>query len=456
MVRSTIIERPGEQEIDLPPELQPSPERHVSPFLAILQLLWRQRIQLGKLSLAGFLLATIIAWLIPNSYEATVQLMPPDNSSGSAMAALAGLMGKSGLMGSSLIGDMLGSLGQQNMGAVFVGVMRSRTVEDRIINRFDLRKVYWRKKYVDTREKLEARTDIREDRKTGIISIAVSDRNRKRSAAIAQAYVDELNLLLAEVTNSAARRERIFLEKRLTVVNDELKQAAKNLSDFSSKNATLDPKDQGRAIVESAAVLQGELIAAQSELSGLEQIYTSDNVRVRALHSRVAELQEQLGKIAGKDYAGTTTLDASALYPSLRQLPILGLQYAEMYRQVKIDETVFEILTEEYEMAKIQEAKDIPSVKILDSPQPPEKKSSPSRWLIIFLGAFAGFLLGGCWIVGTQLWSETDPGQPHKAFLMQVWADLQPAVQKGVTRFRVRSTNHRNGDDSGIPPMNEQ
>lgn len=451
MDRSTIIVKSSEREIELPPELQPD-ERRSSPFLTISQLLWQRRRQVGRMTLAGLLLATVIAWLIPNSYEATVQLMPPDSSSGSAMAALAGLMGKSGLMGGSLIGDMLGGLGQQNLGAVFVGVMRSRTVEDRIINRFDLRKVYWRKKYVDTREKLEARTDIKEDRKTGIIEISVSDRDRKRATAMAQAYVDELNRLVAQVSNSAARKERIFLENRLVVVDNELKQAAKNLSEFSSKNATLDPKDQGRAIVESAAVLQGQLIAEQSELSGLEQIYTPDNVRVRALRSRVAELQDQLGKIAGKDYAGTTTLDANSLYPSLRQLPVLGLQYAEMYRRVKIDETVFEILTQEYEMAKIQEAKDTPSVKVLDAPQLPEKKSSPSRWLIIFLGAFTGLLLSSCWIVGTQLWSEVDPSQPHKAFLTQVWADTQPVVQKSITQVKGRFTAHRNGHDNGSSP----
>jgi capsule polysaccharide export protein KpsE/RkpR len=250
--------------------------------------------------------------------------------------------------------------------------------------------------------------------------------------------VDELDRLVGEVNTSSAHRERVFLEQRLVVVHKELQAASKDFSEFSSKNTTLDIKEQGKAMMESAAVLQGQLIAAESELSGLQQIYTSDNVRVRSLEAQIAEFKRQLDKLGGKDYTGSPSLDSDSMYPSIRQLPIIGLQYAELYRHVKIEETVFEILTEQYELAKVQEAKETPSVKILDAPKPPEKKSWPPRLLLIFVGGIIGLALASCWIIGGELWSEIDPNEPHKQFISQVMTEIRPLVGAKASRLGAR------------------
>ena len=171
------------------------------------------------------------------------------------------------------------------------------------------------------------------------------------------------------------------------------------------------------------------MIAAQSELSGLEQIYAPENVRVRSLRAHVAELQDQLNKLGGKNYTGSTQLDPNSLYPSLRQLPVMAVRYGELYRHVKIDEVVFELLTQEYELAKVEEAKETPSVKVLDAAQPPERRSGPPRILIAFTGAFLALVFTACWIVGSEFWSEVDPNEPHKAFLTQ---EIIPVVRRKV------------------------
>src|SRR6185312_14547545 len=121
----------------------------------------------------------------------------------------------------------------------------------------------------------------------------------------------------------------------------------------------------GKAMVDAAAALQGQLIAAQAQLSGLQQIYTDNNVRVRAAEAHVEELQKKLNELGG---AGTQSdLESNnSLYPSIRKLPLLGVTYADLYRQTKIQETVYELLTQQYELAKMQEAKEIPTVKVLD------------------------------------------------------------------------------------------
>jgi len=432
-----------------PPEVQELQEPKISPILAITQLLWSRRALVGKMTLVGAAVAAAIALLIPNTYTALVRLMPPDTSTlnGGPMGMLMGSVslgeGGSGSSGASSIGSSLSDLlGGQKPGPLFVGLLNSRTVADGLINRFDLRKVYWRKTYLATRGKLKSNTDISEDKRSGIITIEVRDHDRARAAALAQAYVVELDRLLAHVNTSAASRERSFLEQRLTVINQELHDSAKELSDFSSQNSTLDPEEQGKAMVESTALLQGQLIAAQSELSGLEQIYTLENVRVRSLRAHIAELEAQLNKLGGKNYEGSTTLDPNTLYPSLRQLPVMALRYEELYRKVKIDETVFKLLTEEFEVAKVEEAKETPSVKVLDATQVPEKKSGPPRMLITLAGAFLGLVFAGCWIVVWQFWSEIDPQEPHKAFLTQ---QIIPAVHQQFAYCRRRLRRLRKG-----------
>jgi uncharacterized protein involved in exopolysaccharide biosynthesis len=415
--------------------------------LAVAWLLWEHRRQLAKATLAALVITAIMMLLIPNSYEAVVQLMPPDsNSLSGGMGMMTALMGMSdmGSSGGSSGGGGLASgigelLGGQKIGALFIGILDSRTIGDRIVDRFDLRKVYWVKTYASARKKLASRTTVAEDKKTGIIRIAVEDHDRERATAMAQAYVSELDRLLAQVNTSAASRERVFLEQRLSLVDGQLQIDSKKLSEFASKNATLDPEEQGKAMVEASAVLQGELIAAQSELSGLEQIYTSENVRVRSLKAHVVELQNQLNKIGGKNYSGSATLDPADLYPPMRQLPVLGLEYAGLFRRVKVDEAVFELLTKEYELAKVQEAKETPSVKVLDLARLPEKPSWPPRKWLTLAGGLLGFLLGGCWILGRQLWSEIDSAEPHKEFLCNVWGELKAFIREAAWRVRNRT-----------------
>jgi uncharacterized protein involved in exopolysaccharide biosynthesis len=284
--------------------------------------------------------------------------------------------------------------------------------------------VYWVKYWEDARKKLANRTQISEDKKTGIISITVFDSSPQRAAAIAQKYVDELNLLVAQVSSSSARRERIFLEQRLKAVRQELNTAALEFSHFASKNTAIDIPVQGKAMVESAARLQGDLIAAQSELTGLEQIYSTANVRVRSLRARVDELQKQLDKVGGKNFdVNDGRVDgAPQLYPSIRELPVLGVKYADLFRAVKIQEAVFEILTKQYEMAKVAEAKELPTVRVLDPPEIPERRSSPPRLIIVIFGTICGFIIGVGWLILESKWRRVGPDHPGKVMIRELMA----------------------------------
>jgi uncharacterized protein involved in exopolysaccharide biosynthesis len=426
-----IMEEPGAEEVSAA-ELR-------MRTVGQLRLLWGERQFLGKALLAGLVVGLLVAFLIPAKYESTVQLMPPDSQSTSGMAMLAALTSKSG--NSNLGGLASDLLGVKTSGALFIGVLGSRTVQERIVQRFQLKKVYWKSLDEDARRKLADRTGLNEDHKSGIISITVTDRDPRRAAAIAEAYVQELNQLVAELSTSSAHRERVFLEERLSAVKHDLDDASQNFSQFASKNAAIDIKAQGQAMVEAAAKLQGELIAAQSELKGLEQIYMPDNIRVRSVQARISELQSQLAKLGGNSSgqvnpAGTS---ADSPYPSIRELPLLGVTWGDLYRRTRIQEAVFETLTQQYELAKVQEAKEIPSVKELDPAQVPERKSFPPRTLITFLG---GFLFLGAAILGVFMrvqWNQTDDKDPGKLFAQEVFQSVNARMPWAT----------RNGSNSG-------
>ncbi|MGB7600550.1 MAG: GNVR domain-containing protein [Candidatus Sulfotelmatobacter sp.] len=408
--------------------------------LARLRLLWDERRSIARVTLAGLGVATAIAFLLPKQYRSTVQLMPPEPPSSSANM-LAALSAKAG----NGIGAMAGGLlGGNSTGALFVGVLRSRTLEDRLVERFDLRKVYGERLEEDACAKLAGNSGASEDRKTGIISITVLDHNPGRAAALAAAHVEELNRLISELSTSAAHRERVFLEERLKAVKQELDEVSNEFSQFASKNAAINIPEQGKAMVEAAALLQGQLIAAESELKGLSEIYTANNVRVRSVQARVSELRRQLEKLDGDSPAAKIASSpagppparpsseasdpARSDYPTIRELPLLGVTYADLLRRTKIQEAVYETLTQQYELAKVQEAKETPSVKVLDPASIPEKKSYPPRLAILFLGGCLGLAGGGIWVLARAGWEQVSPEDPGKALASEVFRTISRSM----------------------------
>jgi uncharacterized protein involved in exopolysaccharide biosynthesis len=424
------------------------------PSVAFLRKLWQERQALAKAMMAGFTAGLLVAFLIPSRYKSTVRLMPPDSQSQAtaSLGMLAALTSKSG--GGAMNGVAGDLLGIRGSGALFTGILRSRTVEDRLIQRFDLHKVYGFRLEEDTRATLLENTEISEDRKSGIISITVTDRDRQRATAIAQAYVEELNQLVAELSTSAAHRERVFLQERLGNVKRDLDDASVKFSQFESTNKTIDIKEQARAMVQGAAAIEGELIATESELKGLEEVYTENNVRTRAVRARIGELRRQLDKLGGRsasDSAADTPKDmprsselSDAAYPTIRKLPLLGVTYADLYRRVQIQEAVYETLTQQFELAKVQEAKETPSVKVLDPASLPERKSFPPRTLIAFLGAFVAAGAVVVSVVARSNWEQTDERDPGKLFAREVLQTVQARMPWAEPNgSRMQAATHR-------------
>jgi uncharacterized protein involved in exopolysaccharide biosynthesis len=431
-----------------PPTLVAATRREI--LIDRLWLLWNRRRFLMRATIVGFLGGALFAFLIPQRFESSAELMPPDSHSSSGAAMIAAIAGRAGGL-EALGGDLFGL---NSSGALFIGILNSRTVQDRIVDRFDLRKVYGCAFEYQARKKLSEHTSVGEDRLSGIITITVNDSDPKRATAIATAYVEELNRLVVDLATSSAHRERVFLEERLKSVKVELDEASKQFSEFSSKNTAIDIKEQGKAMIDATATLTGQLIAAESELRGLEQIYTPSNVRVRSVQARIGELRHQLEQLGGTDPAKPDSNQApdkngqasNSLYPPLRKLPLLGVTYADLYRQTKIEETVYETLTQEYELAKVQEAKETPSVKVLDVPIVPEHKSYPPRVEVALVCMVLSFGVAVVWILARARWAEVEALDPGKALAREVIGTVQARIPWKLIPSKI------NGASNGVHP----
>src|SRR5262249_54486884 len=273
--------------------------------------------------------------------------MPPEGASSGLAALLPALTKSPGL--TSLATDVMGA---KTSGALFIKVLESRTVRDDLIKKFDLQRRYGMDYWEETRKKLASRTDIAEDKKSGVISLTVRDRDPRLAMALADGYVEELGTVMGKVSTSAARQERIFVEQRLAEETKNLQQAEQQFSHFASTNMALNVPEQTKVTVEAAARLQGELIATRAQIEGLRQTYTDENIRVKSAQAHLNELERALAKINSGQSSASGPQDSSNPYPSVKNLPLLGVQWTDLYRNSKIHETVVEFLTQQYEMAR--------------------------------------------------------------------------------------------------------
>jgi capsule polysaccharide export protein KpsE/RkpR len=420
-------------------------------WVANTSLLWLKRRILLRTAGISLVIALAIAFLWPKQYESSARILPPANSMGGAamLAALAGRSsGSLGALG-ALAGGFLGGGGNTPL---FVDLLRSGSIAGQLIDRFDLQRVYGKRYRIDAAKSLARRTKIVDDKKSGVITITVTDTDPVRARDMAQAYLEELNRLVNRTSTSSARQERLFIEERLRGVQADLDKAQQRLSEFSSTHSTIDIKEQGRAMVDAASRLQSQLIVEQSGLDSLRQTYGDENIRVRSAQARIAGLQAEIAKISGSsqalpaDASGTDSGQAGAsgtgassgndLYPPLRQLPRLAVPYANLYREVKVQEGVYELLTQQYELARIQEAKDVPVVSVIDSPGIPEKKSFPPRLLMAFLLMVASVAVACLALLMQRQWQQVPASDPRKVLAHEVGRSVQRRLAAWAPRTK--------------------
>lgn len=337
-----------------------------------------------KMILGVFSIVTIAALatslLLPPTYSSKATLLPPQQQSSSVSALMGQLGGLAGAAGSLA--------GLKNPNDLYVGMLQSRTVADSIIARYKLEERYKQDTMLDTRKEFEKKRRITSG-KDGMISIEVDDKNPQVAADIANAHVDELMLLTKTFAITEASQRRLFFEKQLKLVKDELANAELALRKTQENTGMLQLSGQVQGIIASMAQLKGVIASKEVEAASMRTFATGQNPALVRVNEELRSLRGQLEKLQAKqgDKDG-------GLLASTGNLPEVGLEYVRKLRDVKYYETVFELLAKQFELAKIDEAKDTSTIQQLDKAIPADKKSGPKRMMIILAGLVGGLLLG--------------------------------------------------------------
>lgn len=318
-----------------------------------------------------FLMAIITAGmtlLLANVYTATTRILPPQSQS-SASAMLAQQLG--GLAG------LAGAAGIKNASDLYVGMLRSRTVADNLIQRFDLNKVYEQRFQSNTRSQLEKNTVIAPG-KDGIISIHVDDKDPKQAAEIANAYVEELFKLTKVLAVTEASQRRLFFERQLAEAKDSLVAAEVTARQALETGGLVQVEGQGRALAEMTARLRGQITVKEVQIGAMRTFASDRNPDLRLAQQELESLKRELAKFEG----------TSERPPERRKAgKSEGLNSVGLLRNVKYHETIYELLAKQFELSKIDEARDSAVVQVMDRALEPDRKSKPKRLQIVILVA---------------------------------------------------------------------
>ena len=379
------------QQIPLPPN---SPEEDEIKLTDLLLVLLKRKTMILLLVVFAIVVSVILSLQIPNKYTATARILPPKDSS----SGMSGILSQAGALG-GLASQFIG--GGKSTSDIYVGIMQSRTVADTLIKKFDLQKNYGQEFLADVYLTLTSRTKFEVSPTAQIVSVSVEDVDRERAAQMANTYIDALDQINRTVNTNEGQRKRVFLEKRLQSVKEDLARAETTLKEFQEKYKVVAIEEQAKATIGGAAAIIGQIIAAQTELEVLKQFGTERQNEAVMLSSKVEELQRHLSRMEsgnpGKDVLQDSKVGNQAIpgfYIPFDELPNLGLQLVRLMREAKIQEEVFKLLTSQFEVAKIEEAKDVNTIQVLDRAFPPDKKSGPKRGIIVIASTVAGFFVG--------------------------------------------------------------
>jgi tyrosine-protein kinase Etk/Wzc len=334
-------------------------------------------------TLAFAVLAIIVSLLLPKRYTAMVTLLPPQQGS-STSAALAQQFGNLGGM-AALAGN---SLGLKNPNEMLVALMRSRTVEDAMVQRFELMKEYRETYPSEARKDLEKHTTIDGSGKDGLIHLSIEDRDSNRAAELANGYIDQFRKLSEHMAISEASQRRLFFEQQLADAKNELAAAEQALMFTEEHTGLIQLDSQSRALIESAAALRAQVMAKEVQIKSLETFATSENAQVVQARQELQGLQAQLARLGG---SGDSS-DLDLIVPK-GKVPGAGLEYVRKLRDVKYYETIFDILARQFEMAKLDEAKQGALIQVVDAAVAPDRRSFPKRGLIVVAVTLLGFLV---------------------------------------------------------------
>ena len=352
-------------------------------------------------SFLAALLTAIVVLIIPVTFTATTTILPPQQQESSGMAMLGQLGGLASLAGG---GGAASALGLKNPDDLYVGLLQSERVTDGIIRRFDLMRVYKAKKLSDARKTLKSNTKVLSE-KSSLISISVEDHDAKRAADLANAYVAGLHDLMSHLAVTSAAQRRVFFEQQVEQEKSKLADAEVALEETEKKTGIIQPQGQAQAVIATIMQLRAQIAVSEVELGALRTSATDQNPEVITLQSQIAALRAQLADFE-KGHPESAAMDENVLTPT-SQVPAASLEYLRGMRDVRYQETLFEFMARQYEMAKVDEAKQGQLIQVVDPALVPERRSWPPRTLLTLLAFILGAMFSSFWVILQSAYQHT-------------------------------------------------
>ncbi len=375
-----VVEREGEIG-------EPQPVRHEDDEVSLLDLLIilaSRKWLIFKITAAFGIVALLVSLVLPKRFTAVATVLPPQQNS-SLTSMLASQLGGLGSL-VNLAGGGSGLL--KNPNDMYVSMFKSETVEDGVIQQFGLMKEYKAKRISDARKTFEHNFTIDGSNKDGLLHLSVEDKDPKRAAQLANGWIDQFRKLSESLAISEASQRRLFFGDQLQQAKSNLSAAEEALKETEQKTGIIQVGAQASALIQSAAVLRAQIVAKQVQLQALRSYATNENSRVVELQQELNSLQSQLAKLGGSG-----DMSSAGLILPKGQVPEAGLEYTRKLRDVEYQQTLFEILARQFELAKLDEAKEGAVVQVVDPALPPDRKSFPHRGLITIATALVGFIL---------------------------------------------------------------
>jgi uncharacterized protein involved in exopolysaccharide biosynthesis len=351
----------------------------LNPLDYLIVLLKWKKLILG-ITFASPIIAAIIVLNMTPIYRAETTILAPQQSGSSLAMGLLSQMGSMGVPSAAL--------GIQTSSDLYAEMIKSRTVTDKIIDMFNLMKLYDVKFREEARKRLlDDVLDVEVSKTSGLVIIAVEDKDAERASKIANAFVIELKNLTKGLAITEAAQRRLFFEDQLKDVKVALTRSEEGLKGFSEKTGAIQVDEQAKAIIESIANLRAQIAAKEVELKVMRTYSTSNNPDLQKTEEALRGLKVEVAKLEAKGGKNPDPILPAG------SLPEIGTEYLRRLRDIKFNETLFELLAKQYELAKLDEARDSVVIQVVDKAVPPEKKAKPKMLLMVMVAALGGFFI---------------------------------------------------------------
>lgn len=280
-------------------------------------------------------------------------------------------------------------------------VLTSYSVSDEVITKFKLEERYGTSYRERARESLWTHCSTNVDRKSGVVTLTCEDTDPDVAMGIVGYFGEVGNRVFNRISASAAKEEERFLETQLVQARTDVDEASKALRDFQEKHKIIDLPEQSKAVISAMASIEGDLVSKQLELSYLSGFSGRGESSVVQLQQQIAVMEQKLKDLEGGPAPAAAAGSGSGnVFPGVLSVPELRFELEQLMRDQKIKETAFLLMTQRYELARVESARDTSSFQILDQPTKPMVRSRPKRRKLAMLGMLAGLAVAGVWIVG--------------------------------------------------------